>query len=425
MDAHGCGVTAKELRKKQQSHTYINVTPGRRPHIVTGDNINLLKSTLVEDGKRNFANGSADKTVNTGSAGGSGSGVGDSDSQCSRAVVGDDDGVVADEKLKEKDSGRMINEDATQSLEIVGEISRHADTEEMNGGFSPLMEDPATALASGSQPSGPPRQRPLVVHSYENFPFNPNRRKMNTPESPSLVPGPREEEEEEGSESLTPPRSRTGSELSNRSSTPPLPERHYSESETSISNPGPGIFPLVSPVPSPSPSPSQSAQSQEGPPHHFYHHHHENPSPPHSHSRSGQVKREVSEQGHEYAVVNPAWKKNAMGRPPSLTRISGSLTSLEKYGNETPPPLPDRPAHLEHSVSRQSDKEEEFVGLDSDLVKQKREELDIENRFNQSVKYTEVKTPSPDCQSKREAGVVAYDTIDFTKQQGGDGELNC
>ena len=227
-----------------------------------------------------------------------------------------------------------------------------------------------------SSPSAEQR-RPLVVHNYENFPFNPttgssNMRKTKQHDSVDGVPQPRAG----AAEDVTSPRTRTGSNVSSTSSAPSLPERCYSESEIS-----------ASPVLSPSPTQNDAHRTS-----HVMNSEQrvKNSSPglPIGQSRSNEIQREVSEQGNEYAVVNPAWKKNVKGRAPSLTRVNDEVTSIEWEGNETPPPLPNRPAELLRS--RHNTNTGGHINLDSDLVKQKRAGLNISDRFSQSVKYSDV-----------------------------------
>ena len=129
----------------------------------------------------------------------------------------------------------------------------------------------------------------------------------------------------------------------------------------------------------------------------------------------------MSEQGSEYAVINPAWRKNVKGRSPSLTRITDPHAAEDGVAHETPPPLPNRPSTL--GAAREDDAAG-FVGLDSDLVQRTREELDVSSRFVQSVRYVDVELSgksraegSRGNRSKVGAGFVTYDTIDFPKSQ--------
>ena len=421
---------AHEHKKKQQSHTYINIGPGRRPHVVTQDTSHVLSTTTTVDRESSIVNGST-KMMNTDSHSNE-SGTANIRGNSIEAVLDVSESVG--ERFEERGEEGYASVDPLEQL-VAREtncISRHSDIEEMNGVCSSpgWIDDQTNNMTDSDTQMSGIRRRPLVVHNYENFPFNPNSRSSvkklsvdSLPDSSVLIPGPSgEEDDEEGMTSMSspPPRSRTGSDLSNVSSTPPLPEHRYSESEAS---PAPGATMLDRTILSPSPSPAQSEGNTNN--HHRYEgEQRDNLSPLHHHSqtqsRSSQVQREISELGNEYAIVNPAWKKNIKGRSPSLTRIDDSPTSLERYENETPPPLPDRPAHLEHSSSRQTGTGT-FVDVDSDHMKHKREQPDI----GQSVQYTEVSPQiSPDgsqTQTRREMG-VAYDTIDFAKQKG-DGKL--
>ncbi len=51
------------------------------------------------------------------------------------------------------------------------------------------------------------------------------------------------------------------------------------------------------------------------------------------------VQRTGSQSGKEYALINPAWKRNVQGRPPSLSGESGEATLPQSF---RPPPLPER-----------------------------------------------------------------------------------
>ena len=237
------------------------------------------------------------------------------------------------------------------------------------------------------------RRRPLVVHNYENFPFNPNGK---TPPSDS-------EATPDGSgELVSPTRSRAESNASSASSAPPIPERHYSQSDINRS-------PTHNHTHSPYSDGDEEQESRES------------LSPLHQlrgQSRPREVQREMSEQGNEYAVINPAWKKNVKGRSPSLSRINDP----DAVSKENPPPLPDRPPSLT-SPSQTSDTSR--VDLDSSLVQQKRAELEISSRFAQSVRYVDVELGGKVQQQEitqsrpRSRGNVdvTYDTINFPNSQ--------
>ena len=234
------------------------------------------------------------------------------------------------------------------------------------------------------------RRRPLVVHNYENFPFNPTGK---TP--------PGNSEATPNMEDSSPTRSRAESNASSGSSAPPLPDRNYSE-------------PDISGGSAPNHTPSGGGDEMR-----------DSLSPLHQtrgQSRSREVKREITEQGQEYAVVNPAWKKNVKGRSPSLTRITDSAS--ETTEGTPPPPLPDRPPSTatERSASQSSDTSN--LNLDSELVQQKRDELEVSSRFTESVRYVDVELESktqlegPQGRPRsRENDNVTYDTINFPHSQ--------
>ena len=406
---HTCALAAKEHKKKQQSHTYINIRPGHRPYVVTTRKScdAALSSTAGSKGD-SVSNSTSKMSCISHKSGGSGGELG-----------GERDGVDRETSERARNDGRTgrsrerevvsKQEKAEPVLAVSGNRETSAPSlpseKEMSAANSASPQTAESGEDSGHydslSPDSPPsvRRRPLVVHNYENFPFNqPRERRRSDTEGVA------------GCVAATPPptRSRTGSNVSSASSAPPIPERHYSESDTSGS-PTQGL-PDLSPS-SPSPAPNNTggtihepAVGGEGG---------DTLSPLHStHSRSHQVKRELSEQGNEYAVVNPAWKKNVKGRPPSLTRVDDEDVSVERGTVETPPTVPDRPAEVSSPAEHT---ERGCIDLDSALVNQKRDELEISSRFTRSVKYTEVQISS----QKPPAGLMnsdpTYDSIDDSK----------
>ena len=344
----------------------------------------------------------------------------------------DNDGMTGSGEREEA----VVSEVAAKEMEQLEAVDGSQD-------FSPLEVDNSDLISSspgelengkdmGLSPLDSPSldspsdgyRRPLVVHNYENFPFKPSnsarRMKQNAadglPETTTITEG--SSQLDGGTTDPSPPRSRPGSNFSDSSWTPPLPERRYSESELRCSP-----VPLLSDDSPFSPSPASS--DGYGAPREHQATSHETASP--HHSRSQDVQREVSEQGNEYAVVNPAWKKNVKGRPPSL---SGENDGSGRSRSETPPPLPNRPARLPNAQGHPGQNDtQEFVDMDSDLVTKKKVKLDTSNRFNKSVKYTEVQiasqpppASSKTSQNRGRVGAVAYDVIDFQGSQV-DGEL--
>lgn len=209
-----------------------------------------------------------------------------------------------------------------------------------------------------SLPSSPDtHRRPLVVHNYENFPFNPKKKTRHTDggDSPS--------ETTTGTEAWSPVE-----EMSSPSSPLCQPE----------SNASPAPF---------FPAPSHSANMQE--------------QTAQSNgqtddvfalsSKPREVQRKVTEQGDVYAVINPAWKKNVRGRPPSLSGETVSITSLEREKSETPPPLPYRPPNLDESQEQVMS--QAYVDLDTDFLK-KSTNRNSSTQFSNAVCYAELQIPS-------------------------------
>lgn len=372
--------TAKEHKKKQQSHTYINIRPGHRPYVVTTKESDVPPSPSVKG--ESLAHGTPNMSCITQKSGSQSS---------SRASQKQRNGLSPETPERQRDDGKAgklgerempRRKEKAESLECLSGnhetlgLSLQREKESTANSASPQASEEGEGGEGGGHydslsPESPSsaRQRPLVVHNYENFPFNPTRERRHS------VTG----RTEEGVVTTPPQRSRTGSDVSSASSAPPLPERHYSESDIND-----GFFPGLPDLslPSPSPAPQEQASNSEEV---------DTLSPLHSthSSRSHEVRRELSEQGNEYAIINPAWKKNVKGRSPSLTRVNDDdVVPVDKDGSKAPPLLSDGPATVLDQSGHGS------MDLDSDLVNQKRAELEISSRFTQSVKYAEVQIGS-------------------------------
>ena len=364
-------IAAKEHERKQQSHTYINITPGKRPHVVRTE---------------------------------------DSDTDSPATASRRSNGIMAQASGGDPyDGSARVREGAGRgellsnggfSQEVAGEGETWVSGEAEGNGALSSPGGESGGFPSDTSPPGV-RRRPLVVHNYENFPFNPIESAKNSDATPNP---------EIGSGGASPTRSRAESNASSASSAPPLPERHYSESDISGSSSAPNY-----PAPDcPAPSREEDHESRDS------------LSPLHRQSRgasrSHDVQREVSEQGQVYAVVNPAWKKNIKGRSPSLTRLTDPLVSDDKVTDETPPPLPDRPSSSAAAATKEGSATE-HLDLDSDLVEQKRAELEVGSRFAQSVRYVDVELSGRSLEvgsrgsGHRKVHDVTYDTIDIPKSQ--------
>lgn len=398
--ARTCVLAAKEHKKKQQSHTYINIRPGHRPFVVTTKDGPLSSGTAVQGGR--VSNGTSKMSRISHKSASPECGREDADTEVFERRR--DDGTVGKPKERESLSRREKTE---ASVVVSGNHETLAPSlmseKEAGNSASPQMAESCEEARhyDSLSPESPPnaRQRPLVVHNYENFPFNPTRERR------------RSSDTDAGGVAATPPptRSRTGSDVSNASSAPPLPERHYSESDVSGSS-ARGLPDHTLSSPSPAPIDPQGtlhdqATSSEGG---------DTLSPLRTkHSRSHEVQREMSEQGNEYAVINPAWKKNVKGRSPSLTRIDDNDVSVETDAAEAPPNSAGAGV-VESSMCHSG---RGTIDLDSDLVKQKRDELEVSSRFTQSVKYAEVQIgsgvkPPTVLENNSDPG---YDSIDNSK----------
>ena len=363
-------IVAKEHERKQQSHTYINIRPGKQPLVVRTE---------------------------------------DSDTDPPAAASGRGNGVVAQASGSDPyDGSARVREGAGRgellsnggtSREVSGEGGTWVSGEAEGNGALSSPGGESGGFPSDESPPGV-RRRPLVVHNYENFPFNP----IATAKNSDATPDP-----EIGSGGASPTRSRAESNASSGSA-PPLPERHYSESDVSGSRSAPNY-----------PAPDCPAHSREED-----HESRDSLSPLHRQnrgaSRSHEVQREVSEQGQVYAVVNPAWKKNIKGRSPSLTRLTDPLMSDDKVTDETPPPLPNRPSSSAAAATKEGSATE-HLDLDSDLVEQKRAELEVGSRFAQSVRYVDVELSGRSREEgsrgsgHRKVHDVTYDTVALPKSQ--------
>ena len=389
---------AKEHKRRQQAHTYINIRPGHKPHVVKQSSDPLFSPATMESGSNAAKNttNTADvmSAVPNGMTKMSGShvksnGVG-RNSAGARSKRGGDQvaGGGENEVVMEEDvlrrtehfevcAGSQDMSISPPSQETEVEINGVSPSQEGMEGNKDIGLSLSDSLSSDS-PSGVRRQ-PLVVHHYENFPFNAaNSAEVKRRNQQASV-----DKACEGVEGATSPssphRGRAGSNISNASSAPPLPERRYSESEVSSS---PAVLPSQKPLLSPTPSEScsvlreQTTSSEQRDP---------------LQSRPREVQREVTEHGSEYARVNPAWKKNVKGRAPSLSGENDGLASLGRSKSETPPPLPNRPAELSNTLERPGQNDARgYVDLDSDFNQKKRAELNISNRFCESVEYAEV-----------------------------------
>ena len=261
------------------------------------------------------------------------------------------------------------------SIALVGEGERREiQSTSLNGGkeSSPIRPGKSEAANEASkerersQSSSPTnaQTRPLLVDHYENFPFNTS---SNNPTREENGERTRKREGVRQETHMKPPysfvrsaSSRSGT--SQHSITPPLPDRHYSMSEVNRS-PTPPLperqYLILSPSEGESSQPTSvfipthrgagreshegklgadldqisaveiEEQAEEGD--------EVRTLPTVQVPQRRVVTRTVSQGGDEYAVINPAWKRNVERRSPSLT---------DEGENDDPseisPPLPER-----------------------------------------------------------------------------------
>lgn len=253
---------------------------------------------------------------------------------------GESDGVMGNGKIVSK---RESSEFDGGSQEIGREFFPSAHVE-VEGGH-----DVGLSLTDSLSSSPDVYRRPLVVHNYENFPFNPKKKTQHVDrgDSPS--------ETTTGTEAWSP--------------------------EEMCSPPSPLCQP-TSPAPF-FPAPSHSANMQEQMSQ-------SNGQTDDVFPKPREVQRKVTEQGNMYAVINPAWKKNVRGRPPSLSGETDSITSLEREKSETPPPLPYRPPSLDDP--QEQGMSQQYVDLDTDLLK--KTTRNSSTQFSNAVCYAELQIPS-------------------------------
>ena len=337
-------------------------------------------------------------------------------------VTGNGGEKIVEEEEEEKVVSRSPEEPkvggGSQDTSVLTSPSRETAVQQ-NGGSPPLSDqgereraEDVVGLSPSDSPSGV-RRRPLIVHHYENFPFSPansvkQKNKQQQSASETAVSS-EAQSQTDGMTSPSTPRSRIGSDTSNASSAPPpLPDRNYSESEVG-GTPPPSLPERPSFSLSPSDSPSVSQEQMES----------DDLFLPPTSSRAREVQRKVSDDGKEYAIINPAWKKNVKGRPPSLGGDNNENAG-GKY--ETPPPLPNHPADLSATAEQPAQKDTRgYVDLDSDIIQKKRAELNISSRFSESVKYSEVKiaprASSKSLRNRSKVGGDGYEQIDFAEPQ--------
>ena len=449
-----------------QTHTYINIRPGHRPQVVKQSSLPLLspdsQTSKLSDGAvpNGVVNGGADKwgREEGGGRGDGGRGGGEGVRGGSDSVRGGGDGgrgggegvkgsghsgrdkqvTGSGRKEKRKGEGDRFGSASGKPAAVVERppLPPPQETEEEGDQrtspdagkkMSPTMTKRSVAVGEPGgegvrSPSGSPiaeQRRPLLVHHYENFPFSPSTdagekdrnagNQKTSPTSPQPIPMNRREStrSEISQMSITPPlpeRNYSQSEL-NCSPTPPLPERHYlSPSPPSSADlPGNVFVPIQNSMETDSPrstqlpvlTPSGRDNKVDGD--------RAAPLPVFKSSQPRVVERTVSQQGSEYAIVNPAWKKNMKGRAPSLSGESDKSSTLGSDAGETPPPLPARPVDFNKSMERSTHGGERsprsdargYVDLDSSFVEKKRTELDVSSRFDKSVQYAVVQLESP------------------------------
>ena len=317
-----------------------------------------------------------------------------------------------------------------------------------------------------SQSSSPTtaQMRPLLVHYYENFPFN-------TPSGTGSSNPTGKDDEERGGERqrvrqemlMKPPYSlirsaSTRSGTSQRSITPPIPDRHYSMSEVNRS-PTPPLPERQYLILSPSEGESSQLTSVFIPTHYGDEResHEEKlvaelnqmPAAKVEEQEEGETKAEgvdevgtlptvhiskrrvvtrmVSRGGDEYAVINPAWKTNVKGRSPSLTDEGEN----NNPSSEIPPPLPERLFDMRSPSGANMSPDGSLSGgspgyaaIDDGIVQSKKNEMNVKSNTGGYASIDDSIIQSKQTEMNVKSNRGGYASIDDSIVQSKQTEMN-
>ena len=452
-------ILAKEFKKKKKTHTYINVRPGRKPHLIKDSGL------IVARGRSPSLESSVSSTVsmelsNSVEPIASGRQLPERKATEKREEVR----VYTGEGSQALSDNSMAAQIAVSDLPVFEPLSqektesRDSDGLVDDGEYDRLASHLATGAASdgderlSGSPSGEQRRK-LVVHHYENFPFNPvgeakeNEKEMLVGESSD--DGLKHQTSVTSANHIKRPatpiynggRESARSGASEGSVSPPLPERPRAMSSDIERRPSLDIQEkrTLSPLSQDKRGKEEEKEKEEGEKDAVFQQSFEA-------SQMKVVQRVATQDGIEYALINPAWKKgkgkrrhlssdektrlhlpsdasDEMGRPYLLSDASDDRSPTwrrESYG--TPPPLPYRPDDLGASMERNPENAQNsgnerisYVDLDSDVFQKKRAELGIESRFSESVQYVTVEKESRNSRLRTRGN--GYEDVDLGEQQ--------